>query len=102
MSKDGPPISSGYRHGGDKAMHSGLSPKATYPRSNATDTESLQAWQDLDDFARYHERTKRIGQPLPVTQGISPERATALKKKQQMEEIEEHDCHWKCGLRLTK
>src|SRR5689334_12398365 len=57
MSKDGPPISSGYRHGGLAALRTGLPASATALRSKPTEGE-LEARQTLEKFAAYPERTK--------------------------------------------
>ena len=80
MSKDGPPSSSGYRFGGLEAFRSGLPPKAANPRPR-TDAD-LEAGENLAAFTDYFGRVGSIGQPLPSTQGISPERAAVFQKIQ--------------------
>jgi hypothetical protein len=90
MSRDGPPISSGYRHGGLAALHTGLPASATALRSKPAEGE-LEARQTLAKFANYPERTKSIGKPLPATQGVSDGRAASLRRIEELEEAERAD-----------
>jgi hypothetical protein len=85
MSKDGPPISGGFRFGGIKAMRTGLPPKATNLQAIVTDAD-LEARRSLSDFASYHARAKSIGKPLSATRGVSRERAAALLKSQELDQ----------------
>jgi hypothetical protein len=90
MSKDGPPISSGYRHGRLAALHTGLPASATALRSKPTQGE-LEARQTLAKFANYPERTNSIGKPLPVTKGISKRRAASLRRIEELKQEERAD-----------
>jgi hypothetical protein len=78
MPKDGPVSGSGYRFGARAAMNAGLSPAATNPRSL-----DPQAGQNLDDFSAYYKRAKKVGRPLPVSRGMSAERADTLRKSKE-------------------
>lgn len=90
MSKDGPPISSGYRYGGAEALRTGLPTTATALRSKLTEGE-LVARQTLVKFAAYPERTKSIGKPLPTTVGVSRRRAASLQRIEELEQEERTD-----------
>jgi hypothetical protein len=85
MSKDGPPISGGYRYGSLNALRAKLPAKAVSPRGAVTEADS-QARRTLADFAAYPARTKGIGKPLPNTQGISSRRAAALQRIRELEQ----------------
>jgi hypothetical protein len=87
MSKDGPPISSGYRHGRLEAFRTGLPARAVALRSNPTEGE-LKARQTLVNFAAYPERAKSIGKPIPATVGISKRRAASLRRIEELEQEE--------------
>jgi hypothetical protein len=80
MAKDGPPISSGYRFGGGAAFQSWLPSSAISPRTDLKNGETLAAFND------YYGRAKGIGQSVPETQGVSPQRAAVLQKIQQLKE----------------
>jgi hypothetical protein len=90
MSKDGPPISSGYRYGSFEAFRTGLPARAMALRSKPTEGE-LKARQTLVNFAAYPERAKSIGKPLPVTVGISKRRAATLRRIEELEQVERAD-----------
>jgi hypothetical protein len=79
MPKDGPPISGGYRYGGNEALRAGLPPKAADLRSKPTNAE-LQARLNLAKFTEYVIRARSIGKPLPNTLGVSTRRANALRQ----------------------
>lgn len=85
MSKDGPPISSGYRYGGVEALRTGLPTSATALRSKPREDE-LAARRTLETFAAYPERAKSIGKPLPATVGVSKRRAAALQRIEELEQ----------------
>jgi hypothetical protein len=90
MSKDGPPISSGYRYGRLEAFRTGLPATAAALHSKPTEGE-LKARQTLVKFAAYPERTKSIGKPLPATVGISKRRAASLRRIEELEQEERVD-----------
>src|SRR5437762_1382472 len=90
MSKDGPPISSGYRHGGLAALRTGLPASATSLRSKPTEGER-EARQTLAKFANYPERTNSLGKPLPPTVGISKRRAATLRRIEELKQEERAD-----------
>jgi len=83
MSKDGPPISSGYRHGGLAAFRTGLPASATALPSRPSEGE-LQARQTLAQFANYPERAKSLGKPVPTTKGMSRGRAASLQRIEEL------------------
>jgi hypothetical protein len=85
MSKDGPPVSSGYRYGGIEALRTGLPPSATTLGSKPSEGE-LEARQTLVKFAAYPERAKSIGKPLPTTVGVSKRQAAALQRIEELEQ----------------
>jgi hypothetical protein len=87
MSKDGPPISGGYRYGRLEAFRTGLPASAAALHSKPTEDE-LKARQTLDKFAAYPERTKSIGKPLPATVGISKRRAASLRRIEELKQKE--------------
>jgi hypothetical protein len=87
MSKDGPPISSGYRYGTLNAFRANLSAEALKPRGVVTEADA-RARQNLSDFAAYPARAKSIGKPLPVPQGVSPRRAAVLNRIAELAEQE--------------
>lgn len=90
MSKDGPPISSGYRYGSLEAFRTGLPASATALRSKPTEDE-LKARETLVKFAAYPDRTKSIGKPLPATVGISTRQAANLRKIAELNQEERAD-----------
>ena len=87
MSKDGPPISGGYRYGSLNAFRARLPASAINPRRIVTEADS-KARKSLSDFAAYPVRTKSIGKPLPTTQGVSLRRAAALRRIAELEQQE--------------
>src|SRR6202035_5826351 len=87
MSKDGPPISSGYRYGTLNAFRANLPAEALKPRGVVTEADA-RARQNLSDFAAYPARAKSIGKPLPVPQGVSPRRAAVLNRIAELAEQE--------------
>ena len=90
MSKDGPPISSGYRHGRLEAFRTGLPARAATLHSKPSEGD-LKARQTLVKFAAYPERAKSIGQPFPTTVGISKRRAASLRRIEELEQEEHAD-----------
>jgi hypothetical protein len=90
MSKDGPPISGGYRYGRLEAFRTGLPASAATLRSKPTGGE-LKARQTLVEFAAYPERAKSIGKALPATVGISKRRAASLRRIEDLEQEERAD-----------
>jgi hypothetical protein len=90
MSKDGPPISGGYRYGGLESLRTGLPASAMALRSKPAEGE-LEARQTLFKFAAYPERAKSIGKPLPTTVGISKRRAASLRRIEELEQEERVD-----------
>ena len=80
-------MSSGYRYGSLNAFQANLPAEAINPRGNVTKANS-QARKNLSEFASYPERVKSIGKPLPVTQGVSPRRAAALKRIEELQQQE--------------
>jgi hypothetical protein len=90
MSKDGPPISGGYRYGAVQSLRTGLPTSATTLRSKPREGE-LGARQTLDKFAAYPERARSIGKPLPKTVGIPKGREAALQRIEELEQEERVD-----------
>lgn len=90
MSKDGPPISSGYRYGGREALRTGLPTSATALRSKPPEGD-LEARLNLAKFANYPERTNSIGKPLPTTVGISEGQAACLRRIEELKQKERAD-----------
>lgn len=84
---DGPPLGGGYRYGGDEAFRAGLPPQAVDPRLKPSGTE-LQARQTLAKFSAYRDRVRSFGKSIPVTKGTSKRRASALHRR---EELEQHE-----------
>ncbi len=90
MSKDGPPISGGYRHGRLEAFRTGLPARASALPSKPSEGD-LEARRTLVKFAAYPERTRSLGKPLPVTVGISRARAASLRRIEELEKEERAD-----------
>ncbi|MGJ4901882.1 hypothetical protein ACQR0V_09950 [Bradyrhizobium sp. HKCCYLS2058] len=87
MSKDGPPISGGYRYGEVEALRTGLPTSAMATRRKPT-VDELEARKTLVKFAAYPERTKSIGKPLPTTVGVSKRRAESLRRIEELRQKE--------------
>jgi hypothetical protein len=93
VSKDGPPISSGYRFGGRAAFQSwlpatALTSKISRRQANIPLNSDERPAENLASFNDYYGRAKSIGQPTPSTQGISLERAAVLQKIERLKEQE--------------
>jgi hypothetical protein len=89
MSKDGPPSSAtGYRFGGQNAFRANLPSNAINPRGPVTNEAEARARRNLSGFADYYARARALGQPAPVTQGVSPSRAAAQQRIKDLEKKE--------------
>jgi hypothetical protein len=93
VSKDGPPISSGYRFGGRAAFQSwlpasALSSKISRRQANIPLNPDERPGENLAAFNDYYGRAKSIGQPTPDAEGISPERAAVLQKIERLKQQE--------------